>query len=427
MIKTRYLFFLTVFFLFQTMLFPSGVMEMFSGKKDDIPSLQDMYDGMDETLPGIGFFSTEKSENIDKKAAKRIFENITTEVVRRGEYKPFDLEPWFLDEYKSEKSAGIIEMRNFMINRKFPIKYISTINISRFTDKFYVQIALYTMKNLEDTIYVYRLLDNLDEDWDIVMNEMLDELFYRIENPHHSNFCSNTIYMEPFSIKFYDYYELASGEYSFTELPFISMSGVDFHDGWDLFSSWLGMRLHLSGLFPVVLHDLKSRVSEKTETRNGCNWGIKGDIRVSSVMSVLRLSVYDYRRRETVAQFDYPFNELSSYEVSQVIDMAIPSIMNNVLSREASSNLAAVKMDFSYEEEKNIYTEMGYQGPADTIHVFPVKVGLNKFLIINKTKNKTKTSPDLTSFNTVVLTGADGEINRTYTEKEILYAEKLFE
>ena len=92
MIKTRYLFFLTFFFLFQPKLFPNGALEIISDKKADIPSIQDMYDGMDETLPGIGFFSIEKSENIDKRDADRIFKNITTEVVKRGKYKPFDLE-----------------------------------------------------------------------------------------------------------------------------------------------------------------------------------------------------------------------------------------------------------------------------------------------------------------------------------------------
>jgi hypothetical protein len=272
-----------------------------------------------------------------------------------------------------------------------------------------------------------------------MLPDMMHELYDRLENSSRI-LIDKMLYIEPFTLKFYQYYELQSGEFSFTELPFISMDGIDFRPGDDIFSPWLGMRIHQSGLFPVLIHDLNSLVKPDLDKRYGCSWGLTGELRVSSVMSVLRLQVYDYKRKVTLSSFDIPFKGMDSSAIASLIDSSLPFILDSILSEEEKGRICIVDPDFKISGDR-IYSDHGYLGPFGTIKSFPLLLGLNRFLVVEdsvplnkrlKFKEKKLMKypvfiPDFESFNTAVLIGPGGLTHETYTEKDILYAEQLFQ
>lgn len=403
------------------------------------PTAQEIYDGMDESLPGIGFFTPELQGNVTEEEGAYVYESLCKAFVAAGEFKPYSLNEWYTDEFGSRRARDILEVRYEINKQDFPLRYFGTLNICRLADKYLVQLGVYTPRRTEDLIYIYRVLDDLQSDWDYMLPDILNELDYRLKSEE-TALTAGTLFVEPFTIRYYQYYELNGGEYSFTELPFLSIDGEDFHSGDDMFSRWLGLRLHLSGIFPVVIHDLKSRVREGEAIRYGCTRGLRGEVRISEVMSVLRLQVYDYKRREIVSVFDLPFHGLTAGSVASVIDESLPFILDAVLSEEAQRRVTVVEPRFEIPGER-IYTERGYQGPFGVVNAFPTSVGLNKYLLVEDEKTETKKKdesgqrivertlfiPELSSFNNAVLVGPDGAAVDTYSEKDILYAEKLFE
>ncbi len=436
-----------IFQIFLLILFPllplsaSGIFESSEEpvQEEAVPAVQELYDAQEETVPSIGLFLPEVQGDIPPEVSDRIYGDLAKAYVRQNLFKPYSLNEWLAQEYPNTGPRDILEIGYRIRKDRFPLDYFSTVNISRFADKYFLMVAVYPRNTIEDVIYSYRILDNLSSEWEFLLPDILNEIQYRLEQkqePHQTS----TIYVEPFPVKFYQYYEIQNGEFSFTELPFMTLDGADFRADEDIVSQWMGMRLHLSGFFPVLIHDLKSKTRADVSSRATCQWGLKGEIRISQRLSVLRLQIFDYRRREILASYDIPFSGLKAEDVSDVIDRSLPFILNTVLSDEARKRIVMLDTDFPLTGDR-IYTASGYQGPWGMIHSIPGQVGLNRFLIVSdewhesEDKNLFQKSevvrelylPDLSSYNTALLVGPDGRTVDTYLEKDILYAEKIFE
>ncbi|MDC7220321.1 MAG: hypothetical protein PQJ59_10290 [Spirochaetales bacterium] len=408
-----------LFFMMSFFLYGGGILE--GKEEEEVPTVQELYEEMDEALPVVGFYAPQFRVGVDEEEAERIFLDITETLVHRGTFKPGNLEEWMAAEYASQSPPGIIELNQAVERAQISLDYTASVNILPFKNQYLFRMAFYKPGRPHRTVYVYRILNNLENDWDKNRDGILDELDYRLAH-NDGTFLSDTIYVEPFKVRFFDYYELKNREYAFTELPFLTMDGRDYRLGDDLFSEWLGLRLHLSGYFPVVIHDMDERV-EGTDRPPECTWGIKGEVRVSKVFSILKLTVYNYPRQEVVGEYDFPFDSLRIKDVSKVIDSMIPFIMDRVLSNEVRRNMITVDPKFKFKHGTQVYRESGYQGPLNLIGCYPVEIGMNRFLV-----EKDNFRPyDLSGFNETLLVSPTGEVFHSYTKKEVNYGEKLFE
>ena len=422
MIKKR-LFCLMAFLLVVLPLAAGGIMDSLGKSEGEgEPTIQELYGELAEDLPVVGFLKPLPLPGGDGDLMGRLLRDVTESMVYRGSLKPASLEEWYSLAYKEAPPRDILEINEAVVEAEIPLDYTASINLTPFDKGYLFRLAFYVPGKPDRTVYVYRILENLEEEWNKRLPGMLDELDNRLGKRNYSHVCDR-IYIEPFDLHFFDYFELENGDFTFTELPFFTLDGRDYRKGDDLFSEWLGLRLHLSGYFPVVIHDLRGRVAAESTRRPGCTWGIRGEVRISQVLSVLRLSVYNYPRQETVEVYDIPFRGLDMASVASLLDKTLPYVMDRILSNEARRSMTVISPDFSHKEGSQIYTEWGYQGPGEFIGAYPARVGINRYLVV-----KDDFSPvDMSGFNEALLVGPDGTVFSTFVDKEIHYVEKLLE
>jgi hypothetical protein len=398
-------------------LYAGGVEEVLEEEEPLV--LQDIYAEMDPSLPVVGFFPPQFRSSVSEEQAVDLVEDITASLVLRGTMKPGSLNEWMDIKYDKKAPGNILELNEMVQKAKLPLDYTALVKVFPFGRDYLFRLALYTPGKPEETLYVYRIFHTFKKEWQEQLPSILNELDYRLSH-RTEQFSSDTIYLEPFKLHYFDYYELKCGEYVFTEIPFITMDDMDYWQDDDIFSEWLGLRLHLSGFFPVVIHDFEQSLEEEKVSRKGCTWGIQGDISISEKMSVLRLSIYNYRLQEKVAEYKFPFNGIEQEEVSSVIDRSLPFILDCILSNEMKQVITLISPEF---KGGDVYRESGYQGPSNLISSYPVKVGLNRFLV----ESEGDIPLDLSGYNQLFLVNPEGEIYHTFLDEEIHYGEKLFD
>ncbi|MBN2627500.1 MAG: hypothetical protein JXA95_12605 [Spirochaetales bacterium] len=354
---------------------------------------------------------------------KRLYSSLTEAMVLHGTMKPASLADWFYGEYEGSRPGDILEVNDRLLSLEMPLTYTMTWNLIPFRTGYMYRLACYLPGKNTRSVYLYRLLADLDEDWERRLPGILAELDYRLAGKR-GTYLSDPLFVESFTVQYYNYYELSSGDYSFTEMPFIILEKKDYHRDDDLFSEWLALRLHLSGIFPVVMDDQPHLTKEGDGHPSFCTWGIKGQVKISEVFSLLRVDIFNYRRQETVGSYDFPFEGQDMAAVSALIESVLPFIYDRILSNEVKRDLVLFKPDFHQPLESTaIYTKEGYQGPRDLVTLFPARLGLNRFLV----QEDQFLPVDLSGFNEAHLVGPGGEVFGVYTEREIRYAEKLFE
>ncbi len=412
---------------------------------DPPPLIQEVYSELDPELPVIGFLEPEVESNIPEDTGIRVWDSFLENLVYDGQFKPASFGDWFDQKYSRNLPYDILHIIYDLKRDRLPLDYLGTMKITRSEDRFLVRIGIHSLKSGEDARYIYRIVDDLEESWDYILPDVMNEFYFRTASGA-APVLDKQIYIEPLKVRYYQYYEIGTGEYAFTEIPFMILGGTDFREDNDIIHELLGMRLHQSGVYPLLFADLDSRCRETGRRRPGASWGIRSELRVSDRLSVFRLEIWDYKRQVLVNRYDFPFNGFSMEVISSVLDMAVPFVLEDTLSTAEKQRVSIVTPRLE-EEADRIYTGHGYLGPADLTQSYIMQTGLNKLLFIldplvplsdEEAKEAKKNDesvdprpelviPDLTSFNISVLADPSGSHYRVFKERDILYAESIFQ
>ena len=414
-------------------------------EKETQPTIQDLYSQLVPELPVIGFMEPEVESNIPAEEGIKVWDSFLEEIVKEGVFKPAGFGDWFEQKYSRNLPYDILHIIYDIKRDKLPLDYLGTMKITRSEDQFLVRIGIHSLKTSEDVRYIYRILDDLDESWNYILPDIMNEFNFR-SAVSNSPVLDKQIYIEPLKVRYYQYYEIGTGEYAFTEIPFMILGTTDFREDNDILHEMLGMRLHQSGVYPLLFADLNNRCRETGRRRPGATWGVRSELRISDRLSVFRLEIWDYKRQVLVNRYDFPFNGYSTEVLSKLLDMAVPYVLEDTLSAAEKQRVSIVTPSLE-EDADRVYTDHGYIGPASLTVSYIMQTGLNKLLFIKDariplTKDEEKEAkrndesleprqelaiPDLTSFNVSVLADPSGSHYRIFKERDILYAESIFQ
>jgi len=388
-------------------------------------SLQDLYGALDPQLPAMGWLLPDISWNINSEEASHVSSSFIERVVRSGGYKPVSLMNWYNQEYKNSPPRDLIQLLGDMKKQKMPASCFFTIKIRPFSDKIIVIIGLYNVANSNEATYVHRILPNLSDSWDKELPEMFHELFLRYEESQRPFFSKN-IYCESFSVRFYSYYELENQEFSFTEIPFRNIDGTDFKNDCDVVSDLIGLRLHASGLANISLGAPAHLTQNDFYNRSSYVWGIRGELKISGKINVFHLEIYNYKRKNIVAAYDIPFYGYDTQGLYGLTDLALPFILDSVLTENEKKQVVFIEKPPVNIYADKLYGSRGYLGPNYLIRTFILPSGLSR-LLFKKGGFTDSSSWNRGLFNAALLVNPSGTLTKIYTQKDILYAEKLFE
>jgi hypothetical protein len=310
---------------------------------ENVTDMQDRYDNMSPTAPGMVMFETSTTTSVSAEMAQKIDEELSRQLVISGKIKPVSMEKWLTSTYFERKARNPFILMNAIKaeNYAIPLQFLCKPYVFKCEEYFIFHMNVYSIAANTSAypISILRMFETID-DIPMLVSAVLDEMQLRMYEQK-SGIKKKRIIIEEFSLDFLKLVALESGEFEFINAPFIDQYGISLRDGDDFFSLILGYILSATQMYEVMrTADFSAFALSSGFNNSVADYRIQGRVQLSSELSVLYVTVIDVTKNNSlVTSIKFPLydsnlkNIWNAYrEISvKIIESIQPSINYGVV------------------------------------------------------------------------------------------------
>jgi hypothetical protein len=288
------------------------------GKKEERPveirvitELQDKYSALNN-VPGVIMFPVSATSAVPAEWVVLIEKELSTQLVKRGKFKPVLMQKWLLSTYSNTKANNPFALMNTVRAEQYvvPVGFVARANIFKNDDRYGFFINFYSLTNYYP-VTIFRFFSSVD-DLPNVISSCLGEMERRLSQTT-SGEVKKRIVIDTFKLELLRLAELQTGEFDFISTPFIEKNDVPIRATDEYFSSILGYILSTTGLLNVMYPKDFAEYSNSviSTTTSLVDYRIQGKIQISEQECVVYIDLFDIHSNATVISLRYPLSEYS--------------------------------------------------------------------------------------------------------------------
>ncbi|MBN2735370.1 MAG: hypothetical protein JXR70_00210 [Spirochaetales bacterium] len=364
--------FCLIFVFSLTTLSAEGIMEMFAPPEEpeEVPTLQELFEGMAEDIPPVAILKPEIGEGVDPELAKEVLDNLISIFIKQNIYRPYSITKW-LEESYLKNGQNVADIVKTAAIEKFAVNTLITSSFRLINGKILLRLGFYHLADPLNPVYFLRYFDTL-ESWYLQIPELLQEIKLR-ENKAIHPFKTSSIYVKNFPSSLYLYSELNTGEFEFTNISILKIGPQDFRKNQDLIRDLLTYELHSSQIVSVISDDLQ--FYHKPNGKSPCEYTIDGELRISSKMQLILFTIYKNAANGNVTKmFDYqvPVNGIDISTLHESLRYITKIIYDQILLDSDLENVSYNNFNFSSYGDRLYFNNFFIGNPVQNNFCLPV-------------------------------------------------------
>jgi len=274
----------------------------------------DLYKALGPDKPAIGILPFGRGTGVAPALASFAENEASKYIILNYGMRPYAITEWLTSAYDGSKKASSVQDLIDAIKAAYlPLQNLLTGRIMRCGDSYVIRLDLYSFANPEAPDMAMRFFESPNACARSLV-ECLAELASRNAPSKNAN-KTRTFFVNRFKLSFYRYSELQSGDFAFSETPFLQKDTIDIRPSDEFLSELIAYNLNSTRMAQATVQDGERFVDVSMASKRSAKYIVDGQLAITDKLCLATIILRTANSEAAPRVIRVPFASVNATEL----------------------------------------------------------------------------------------------------------------